>query len=498
MKIGTFGAHVNASSLTTVSPASSTRRRAMLALAAMAALTWAPLAQAQSPEPDAPAQAATAETGAETGAGDDASAETPATPPADDASAETPADASVAGPPAIAAPSGPAVVTSPEREAFDAAVREATEGDRQRLTQTFQRLQSDADVGVYATHNLGVIAWERGDAEEARSLFADALRREPGFGPSLVALVRDHLSRGEVQQAETLINAQRTQSEDASGVRAAALFVTLYRQNWAGVVRDTRSVLIDNPNDIDAHFALAMAYLAMGRTELADYVLNMAARRAPYRADLAYGQARVALARGNTVDAEAKLREAITRAPAFPEASIDLSAILLAKMNYEPVVSAMEQVTRVVPMLPAAWITLGSGLKGMRRYDEAKAAFERALELDPQSYAAVFNLGILYLDVQDFEGLAQLERMERVKEYFARYRTLRGTIDDADPVVAYEAYVADEIAMQEELARQAEEEAERARRRAEREAAEQAAEGDEPHDGGEETGDDDWDDWDDW
>lgn len=452
--------------------------------ALFASLAWSPLnASAQST--DAPAQAAPSDAPAQAPASD-----TVALPQSEDTGT----------PSGLATPPVRAVTASPERDAFDAAIRESREGERQKLIAAFRSLVNDEELGVYAVYNLGVLAWERGDLAEARQQFEEALRKQPGFGPALAALVRSSLFRGEIAEAESLIAAQRAASDNASGVRTAALYVALHKGDWNTVVRDTRSVLIDNPNDIEAQFALATAYLNMGRHELAEYVLTSASRRDDSRADIPYGLGRIALSRGQTEVAREHFEEAVRRAPAFPEANIDLAALRLAKMDYAPVVEAMQEVTKVVPRSAAAWVTLGSGLKGMRRYDEAKVAFDHALTLDPQSAAAVFNLGILYLDVQDFEGLDQLSRMAKVNEYFARYRELRGTIADSDPVIGYEAFVRDEIAMQEELARQAAEDAERARRRAEQEAARAAEEAEgagdaEPSEG---SGGEDWDDWDDW
>lgn len=460
----------------------------------VALLSWAPAARAEDTTPPAAPEAQTTAVAADAAPAAEAAAavDQPALPQ----SVETSTTTNEAPPMAQVRTISPPVA-NPARDAFDAAIQEAQEGERQKLIAAFRALESDAELGAYATHNLGVLAWERGERDEAVRYFQAALQKSPGFGPSMVALVRDALSRGDVSAAEELVRTQREASSNASGVRSAALYIALHRQDWAVVVRDTRSVLIDNPTDMDAHYALAMAYLEMGRVELAEYVLNMATKRDASRADLQYGLGRVALRRGRTEEARGFFEAAVQRAPAFPEANIDLAALRLAKMDYAPVVSAMEVVTRVLPNSSQAWVTLGSGLKGMRRYAEAKAAFERALELDPRSWAAVFNLGILYLDVQGFEDLDQLARMARVSEYFARYRELRGTIPANDPVTGYEAYVREEIAMQEDLARQAAEDAERARRRAEQEAerARQAEEsGTTPEEGGGTSGDD-WDDW---
>lgn len=403
--------------------------------------------------------------------------------------------------PPSATPGTPVATGAPATtlEALEAALKAAADGDRRGAESQLRRLTNDAEAGPYAHYNLGVLAFERGERDAAHRHFNDALHAKPGFGPAVTALVRDKLGAGDVAGAQAIIAAQRQASQNAPGVRAAELFVTLHRGDHAGVIRDTRAVLIDDPGNLEAHYALSMAYLASGRVELADYVLQQALRRDANRADIHYGLGRVAMERGRDDDARRHFEAAIRLSPNYPEANVDLSTLQLKKMEYAGVVSGLEPVVRNVPTYVAAWVNLGSGYKGMRRYAEAKAAFEKALALDERSASAAFNLGILYLDVQKFEELDQLARMEQAMAWFTRYRALVGTVRADDPVNAYERFVREEIQMQEDLARQAAEDAERARRRAEREAS-----GGEGSSGGSDGGSDDGfgggadDDWDDW
>lgn len=401
-------------------------------------------------------------------------------------------------PAAVEAPSGattPVASSDAARDRLEAAVAAAAEGDRASAQRAFQALENHEVYGPYARYNLGVLAYERGEREQARRHFHAALTQNPGFGPAATALVRESLVAGKTQEAEQFVRAQLAASDNAAGIRGAALFIKLAAKDHAGVIRDTRSVLIDEPTNIDAHYALAMANLELGRVELADYILNQALRRDALRADIYYGLGRVALSRGREEDARRQWEKALELSPNYPEANVDLASLQLKKLEYAQVVAALETVTRHVPEYVPAWVNLGSGLKGIGKAEEAKAAFLRALELDPKNAAAAFNLGILYLDVSGFESLDQLPRMEEALKWFSTYRGLAGTISDSDPVNAYEEFVRDEIQMQEDLARQAAEDAERARRRAEREAAQQEESGG-SEGSSEDTGsDDDWDDW---
>jgi len=360
--------------------------------------------------------------------------------------------------------------TPDNRDHLDAAIAAAVDGDTGRAKRDFKALTQDPELGAYALYNLGVIAFSEGDAKQADKYIRQSLEKDPAFGPAAVATVRSYLHAGQVSEAEAFLRTQLQKSDNASGIRAAGLFVQLHQRDFQGVIRDTRSILIDEPTNLDAHYALAMAYLSLGRVELAEYILREARKRDDHRADIYVGLGKVALEAGNEEEARRQWVEALDRNPNYPEAIVAISALDLKKMEYERVVESLEPVVKDLPEYVDAWLNYGSGLKGVGKPQEAKKAFEKALELDPRSAAASFNLGILYLDVNNFEDLEQKERMETALSWFQKYRGLVGSVSSSDPVTSYEKFAHQEIQMQEELARQAREEEERKRRREEEKA----------------------------
>lgn len=379
--------------------------------------------------------------------------------------------------------------TAPDtRDRLDAAIAAAVEGDTGRATRDLKSLVDDEELGAYALYNLGVIAFSEGKTKQADDYIRQSLEKDPSFGPGAVSIVRQYLHAGQVSEAEAFVRSQLQKSDNASGVRAAGLLIKLHAQDYEGVIRDTRSILIDEPTNLDAHYALSMAYLALGRVELAEYILREARKRDDHRADLYVGLGKIALLEGNEDEARRQWVEALDRNPNYPEAIVALSALDLKMMEYARVVEALEPVVKDLPEYVDAWINYGSGLKGVGKPKEAKRAFETALELDPRSAAASFNLGILYLDVNEFEDLEHKERMEVALQWFQKYRDLVGSVSSEDPVGSYETFARQEIEMQEELERQAREEEERKRRREE----EKAKQGEESSDDGEDS--DGWDD----
>lgn len=383
------------------------------------------------------------------------------------------------------------------QDRLEAAIEAASKGDPERAKRDLRALTDDEEFGAYARYNLGVLAYADGDRNRAQKYIQEALDFDPKFGPAATAIVRQLLMEEKVAEAESFVREQLDKSDNASGIRAAALLVKLHKEDYQGVIADTRSILIDEPTNLDAHYALSVANLALGRVELAEYIMREARKRDDKRADIYFGLGKIALAEGNETEARRHWREALERNPNYPEAIVAISALDLKKMEYQDVVSALEPLVADVPEYVDAWLNYGSGLKGIGKTKEAKTAFETAIELDPRSEGAAFNMGILYLDINDFDDLEQKERMETALEWFQNYRDLAGQIDDDDPVTAYEKFAHMEIEVQEEFARQAKEEEERKRRRAEAE-AEAAAKKEAGEDVDDSDDDDDWGDDDGW
>ena len=338
------------------------------------------------------------------------------------------------------------------REAIVSAATRARRGDRASARTDLQQMLRDPEFGAYAAYNLGVIAAYEGQADQAQDYYRQALERDPGFGPAVVALVRGRLVEGDVAGAEQLVATQLRASNNAAGVRAAGLLVTLARERYEQVITDTRAIMTSQPENLDAHYALAMANLGLGRHELATYILQRGLGREAQRPDLYFGLARVALDRGQDQQARMYLTRALDVEPNHLEARVNLALLNLRARNFEEAARLLEGVTSLAPRYQEAWLALGNAYKGLQRFDEARQTFERAARLNDRYADPWFNLGLLYLDVDEFEGLDRIPRMERAIAMFTEFRNRAGGTVGADhPVHRHIADATQAIETQREL-----------------------------------------------
>jgi len=334
--------------------------------------------------------------------------------------------------PFAAADSGP----SPElagdsederRQAIIDSIDAARSGDLDQARVNFQQLVDDPAYGGYALYNLGVIAAAQNQEEQAADYFEEALRAQPDLGDALAALVRPLLRTGQAGQARSRVQQQLSASSNAAPIEAVELLVMVAEERWNDVIEGGRRVLLRQPENLDAHYAMAMAYIGQGRVELGRYILNQGLVRDPNRSDLAFGLAQIELAAGNSQIAQSLLQQLVRVNPLHVEAWNNLGILFLRARNFAGAVTALETATRHAAEYREAWMNLGSARKGVGDADGAISAFERAIALDERYAEPWFNLGVMMLDTE-IDGMTRLLRMETALRYFGEFRNRAGAI----------------------------------------------------------------------
>lgn len=107
-----------------------------------------------------------------------------------------------------------------------------------------------------------------GAAADAAETFAAIMAEEPENAAAFGGLVRAHLTIGNEDQAEALLNNVPASIAEAPEVEAARAQLALLRQaESAGPVDDLRAKVDANPSDHQARFDLAQALHAAGQVE---------------------------------------------------------------------------------------------------------------------------------------------------------------------------------------------------------------------------------------
>lgn len=320
---------------------------------------------------------------------------------------------------------------------FERAMRAAQSGRASTARTEFETLLGDETFGGLAAYNLGVLAQSEGALSEATRYYDQALTNDPTLGAALMALIRIELSQNDFDGANLAYQRSLSRSQNHTSIRAAGLLIALHRGNFEAVIREARTILIQDESNIDAHYALSSAYHGLGQTELARLVLGEALRREPDRADLHLLQADIQMEQGSDVAAIQSLRDALNVDPNFVEALNNLGVLLHRARNDREAIRHLESAIQLRPDFAEAYLNLSNAYKGAGQLVEAEQALRRALEVRPSLGQAYFGLGLLYLDTE-FPGMTRTERLQAAVDNLNQYRNqMRSAIPRNDPAEEY-------------------------------------------------------------
>jgi tetratricopeptide (TPR) repeat protein len=240
--------------------------------------------------------------------------------------------------------------TSPGQEQLAKGIAALKAGDLDSAEKVFTLALHQGVRSPLVYHNLGVIAQERGQHEQAVARFRETLRLQPEFGPahlllgiSLLALGKNAEAARELKIAEKLmptepqVHLQLARANDALGEHLAA--IDQYQQL-------TRLV----PQDPEYTYLLAKSWANLSQSSLKD----------------------IAKLDSNSV----RLHQA-------------LSMELWSQGKYDQALASFQKAADVDPKLPELHLARSLIYLEQKKYDEALVEIERELALVPDSQAAL-------------------------------------------------------------------------------------------------------------
>jgi len=222
-------------------------------------------------------------------------------------------------------------------------------GDLDTAEKVFSEAQQRGIKHPLIFHNLGVIAEQRGNHQEAVARFRQAILLQPDYGPtrlllgsSLLALGKNEAATRELKRAVTLM-----------------------------------------PDQLEAHLQLAKAYEATGNWIGAVQELQKSVDLAPQNAEYSYqlGKALSKLS-GWSYQQIARLK------PDSARLHQALGQEYVVQERYDRALTAFQQAARSDPKLPEIHLAMALILLELKRFDDAVAEIDLELKLVPESKAA--------------------------------------------------------------------------------------------------------------
>jgi tetratricopeptide (TPR) repeat protein/DNA-binding winged helix-turn-helix (wHTH) protein len=219
--------------------------------------------------------------------------------------------------------------------------------------------------------------------EEARALFTESLRLDPGYAAAHAGLCSSYV-QGYLHTGETELIAQA----ENSCARA----------------------LISNPNLYMVLTALGDLYQATNRLEQAELAYRSALERNPQDVLAMSGLADTFQRQNRLDEAELQLQRAIAVQPGNWRTINAMGAFFFGRGRYAEAAAAFRDVVVLDAYNWQAQGNLGSALLMSGRFNDAAAALERALEINPDQ-GSYSNLGIVYYYLGKFDESAASHRL---------------------------------------------------------------------------------------
>jgi tetratricopeptide (TPR) repeat protein len=257
-------------------------------------------------------------------------------------------------------------------------------------------IELDPDrAGTY--RNLAVIEMMRGNADSAQLAFKRAIEIDPHSVSAHLSLANLYRFSGAFAKAEEVI--RQTLTLEPTSVAANNAMAGLYAE-WGRATEAEPYLLAaaKSSNDINAQFAVADYYLALGRVDDSKRVLQTVVTSRPEGFVPATTRlAVIEYALGKRADGQKLMDAALAKEPKNPTALAMKSRLLLSDNKVDEALAAANAAVAAEPRAPEGFLALGRVYLVRQQRDDARKAFNEALKLGPSGIEPQLELAKLHL-----------------------------------------------------------------------------------------------------
>lgn len=306
---------------------------------------------------------------------------------------------------------------------FEAAMRAIRLGGPEAADTARARLQAalKADGSLWeAWYDLGVLAWNEGDDDQAIQDYDKALAIDPNHVSIVLARAEANRraghprdARGDYEAAMKQMDEDDPNRRDTAARLASLLLETKDYDDAVGVLRDT--VRLSGAN-AKIYTELGQIYMAQQRLDLAQLVLAKALELDAKDPAVYNALALLALKQGKAQEAFDRFDQAVSLDATFLDARFNKASVLLDAGDYARAKTELDAIVQQRPDDYDAQVALGVAHRGLKEYPEAKKIWQRVIQEAPRRGTAradaMWNLAILELDFMEdtTAGKADLER----------------------------------------------------------------------------------------
>lgn len=366
-------------------------------------------------------------------------------------------------------------ISGSARDAYRRGIEAGQRGDTEAARRAFEEALRADPSAFRAAYNLGVLADRSGNPDGALTHYRQALRIQPDYERAAEGIVTIWVRRGQPANAVSEIEPLARRWVRNLHMQAVYGEALVHANRPEDAVQAARTALRRDERFVPAMIVLIKANLRLGRTELAESILDQALSIDQNNAELHFLKGRRFQEQGQLGQALQSYRRAVELRPDYADARMALALQLLQGANYAEAVQQFEAVARLVSDVPEVHLGLGNAYRATKQWEKSKNELDRVIATSPRSAEAHYGLALLYMEAGgEYPGMDLLTALRRAQDEFRAYRELMGSrLSRTDQSTTYLEEIQRSIEREE---RRIQREEARRQREAER-AARQAAEG---------------------
>jgi tetratricopeptide (TPR) repeat protein len=260
---------------------------------------------------------------------------------------------------------------------------------------------------------LGRLDLEEGKATLAEKELDQAKNANPDSAVIDFQLARVYLLQGKVDEAKSALSESLKHGSNNIAARVLLAGLELRAGQTDLAVQDLNKALEQAPSSLEPNLMISQAYAMRGEFDLAGETLNrlLNQRTTPTnQAMILETLAEVRFRQGRYADAVLLATKALNTGLLSREALRVLGMSYLAQKRSEQGIKALQEYLNKADRWAAGQDTLGEIALFANKLDTAEQAYQRELEIKPDSTSALFGLGNVYDQRQQYNKAADFFR----------------------------------------------------------------------------------------
>lgn len=350
---------------------------------------------------------------------------------------------SSAGVPASERPKMNDAAKEPYMAALDAFGRGDLAGAKTLFTEALSK-----DPKAYQAHySLGVVLERMGDGE-ALSQYRQAFSLVPDYEPALTAYPLLLARRGNLGEADQFLTDKHAKMPKSAAITAALAEVKSMQRDTTTAQQLAQEALKLNPNYAPAMVTLARDHYRNRRLDLAQYALQAILDgfgpenppRDKENAEARLLRALILKEESRRSAAIAELEKVVQARPDIVDAGVQLGTYYLDSGNADKALPLFERALQYDKSNMIAHLNAGDAYRLLGRVADAKREFDWVLAKDSTQAQVYYNLGLLYLFSSSVPGMTPVQQADAAIQAFEKYkaqksRTATNEGDDVEQLI---------------------------------------------------------------